>query len=243
MAAGGLFRMRPIAIFRFSPTEGPAYFAEWLDAHGFAWELIALDAGASVPRDPRAFSGIGMMGGPMSAYDALAWIAPLGALLRDAVDAKVPVIGHCLGGQLFAQALGATVTRTAAPEIGWVDVSVCNDDASREWFGGRAAFNAFQWHYDVFALPASAMRVLTNAFNANQAFVVDDRHIGFQCHIEMTRELTETWLESGAKELPARSIPRLQSAADIRRDLDARIATLGRLAADVYARWTQRLAR
>jgi hypothetical protein len=59
----------------------------------------------------------------------------------------------------------------------------------------------------------------------------------------MTRELTETWLESGAKELPARSIRRLQSAADIRRDLDARIATLGRLAADVYARWTRRLAR
>ena len=235
--------MRPIAIFRFSPTEGPAYFAEWLDAHGFAWELIALDAGASVPSDPRAFSGIAMMGGPMSAYDALPWIAPLGALLRDAVAAKVPVIGHCLGGQLLAQALGARVTRTAAPEIGWVEVSACNDDAAREWFGARAAFNAFQWHYDVFALPASATRVLTNAFNANQAFIVDERHIAFQCHIEMTRELTETWLESGAKELPVRSIPRLQSAADIRRDLDARIATLGRLAGDVYARWTQRLAR
>jgi GMP synthase-like glutamine amidotransferase len=234
--------MRPIAIFRFSPTEGPAYFAEWLDAHGFAWELIALDAGGAVPSDPRAFSGIGMMGGPMSAYDALPWIAPLGALLRAAVEAKIPVIGHCLGGQLLAQALGAEVSRTPAPEIGWIDVAVCNEDARREWFGGRPAFNAFQWHYDAFALPAGATRVLTNPFNANQGFVVDARHIGFQCHIEMTRELTETWLESGAKELPARSTPRLQSAADIRRELLERIATLGTLAGDVYARWTQRLA-
>ena len=234
--------MRPIAIFRFSPTEGPAYFAEWLDARGIAWKLVALDDGASVPDDPRAFAGIGMMGGPMSAYDALPWIAPLGALLRDAVDAKIPVIGHCLGGQLFAQALGAPVTRTAAPEIGWVDVTVSDDGARNEWFAGRAAFNAFQWHYDVFALPAGATRVLTNAFNANQAFVVDDRYIAFQCHIEMTREMTETWLESGAKELPTRSIPRLQSAADIRRDLEARIAALKTLAGDVYARWTQRLA-
>lgn len=234
--------MRPIAIFRFSPTEGPGYFAEWLDAHGFAWELIALDGGATVPNDPRAFAGIGMMGGPMSAYDALPWIAPLGDLLRDAVDARIPVIGHCLGGQLFAQALGAPVTRTAAPEIGWVDVAVCDEQARSEWFGGRAAFNAFQWHYDVFALPAGATRALTNAFNANQAFVLDDRHVGFQCHIEMTREMTDTWLESGANELPARSTSRLQSVADIRRNLDARIATLGRLAGDVYARWTQRLA-
>jgi GMP synthase-like glutamine amidotransferase len=235
--------MRPIAIFRFSPTEGPAYFAEWLDAHGLEWRLLALDAGASVPSDPRAFSGIGMMGGPMSVNDALPWTAPLGVLLRDAADARVPVIGHCLGGQLFAQALGAAVTRTTTPEIGWVDVAVSDDAAQREWFGGRAAFSAFQWHYDVFALPAGATRVLTNAFNENQAYVVDGRHVGFQCHIEMTRELTETWLALGADELPPQSTPAVQSATDIRLDLDARIATLKALAGDVYTRWTQGLAR
>ena len=235
--------MHPIAIFRFSPTEGPAYFSEWLDAHGFAWQLIALDAGASVPSDARAFGGIGMMGGPMSVNDALAWTAPLGALLRDAVDAGVPVLGHCLGGQLFAQALGAQVTRTPTPEIGWHDVSVCDDAARHHWFGGRDAFSAFQWHYDAFALPSGATRVLTNPFNVNQAYVVDDRHIGFQCHIELTRDLTETWLASGAGELPAQSTPAVQSAGDIRRELDARIATLKLLAGDVYARWTQGLAR
>jgi GMP synthase-like glutamine amidotransferase len=235
--------MRPIAIFRFSPTEGPAYFAEWLDAHDFAWELIALDGGDVVPADPRAFSGIGMMGGPMSVNDALPWIAPIGALLRNAVDARIPVIGHCLGGQLLAQALGATVTRTKTPEIGWVDVVVCDDAAQREWFGGRTAFNAFQWHYEAFALPPGATRVLTNAFNVNQAYVIDSRHIGFQCHIEMTRDLTETWLASGAAELPTQSTPAVQSASDIRRDLDARIATLKTRAGDVYARWTQQLVR
>jgi GMP synthase-like glutamine amidotransferase len=235
--------MNPIAIFRFSPTEGPAYFAEWLDAHGFAWQLIALDAGAGVPSDARAFAGIGMMGGPMSVNDALAWTAPLGALLRDAVDTRVPVLGHCLGGQLFAQALGAQVMRTPTPEIGWHDVSVCDDAARGDWFGGRDAFCAFQWHYDAFALPAGATRVLTNPFNINQAYVVDDRHIGFQCHIEMTRDLTETWLASGAGELPAQSTPALQSAIDIRLDLDARIAALKAIAGDVYTRWTQGLAR
>ena len=235
--------MHPIAIFRFSPTEGPAYFADWLDANGYEWELIALDANDVVPSDPRAFSGIGMMGGPMSVNDALPWIAPIGALLRKAVDARIPVIGHCLGGQLLAQALGAAVMRTPTPEIGWLDVAVCDDAAGREWFGGRAAFNAFQWHYEAFALPPGAKRVLTNPFNVNQAYVIDSRHIGFQCHIEMTRELTETWLSTGAAELPKQSTQAVQSAADIGRDLDVRIATLGKLAGDVYARWTQGLAR
>jgi len=235
--------MRPVAIFRFSPTEGPAYFADWLDARGLPWQLVALDAGAAVPADPRAFAGIGMMGGPMSVNDGLPWVAPLNALLREAVRADVPVIGHCLGGQLLAQALGAPVTRAPVAEIGWVDVAVCDDAARREWFGGRAGFTTFQWHYDAFALPPRATRVLTNAFNANQAYVVAERHIGFQCHIEMTPELIETWLATGAGELPAQSSGAVQSAADIRRDLDARVAGLGAVAGAVYARWAQGLAR
>ena len=76
--------------------------------------------------------------------------------------------------------------RAPTPEIGWIDVDVDDARAAREWFGGRARFETFQWHYDAFALPAGATRVLTNAFNANQAYVVADRHIGMQCHVEMT---------------------------------------------------------
>jgi GMP synthase-like glutamine amidotransferase len=235
--------MRPIAIFRFSPTEGPGHFADWLDAHGLRWQLVRLDEGVPVPADPRAFSGIGMMGGPMSVNDGLAWTAPLCALVDDAIAARIPVIGHCLGGQLMARALGATVSRADAPEIGWHEVSVCDPKAQRDWFGGRAAFTALQWHYDAFALPDVATRVLTNAFNANQAFVVDDRHVAFQCHIEMTRALTESWLATGADELPVRSSPAAQSAADIRSGIDARLVALQSVAGDVYARWTQGLAR
>ena len=235
--------MLPIAIFRFSPTEGPAYFADWLDARGLPWRLVALDEGAPVPPDPKAFSGIGMMGGPMSVNDALAWTAPLVALLRDAVAAGIPVIGHCLGGQLLARALGAPVARAPVAEIGWLDVAVCDDAAGSEWFGGRTAFTTFEWHYDAFALPAGATRVLTNAFNADQAYVIGDRHIGFQCYIEMTRALVESWLASGATELPASSSPAMQSAADIRRGLDVRLAVLHAVAGDVYARWARALAR
>jgi GMP synthase-like glutamine amidotransferase len=235
--------MRPIAILRFSATEGPAYFADWLDARRLPWQLVPIDEGAAVPRDPRAFAGIGMMGGPMGVNDGLAWMAPLFELLRGAVGAGVPVIGHCLGGQLLAHALGAPVTRARTPEFGWLDVSACDAAARREWFGGREAFTSFQWHYDAFALPEGATRVLTNAFNADQAYVVGDRHIGFQCHVEMTCALTETWLAAGAAELPARSTPAAQSAPDIRFDLDARVAALHAVADDVYARWAQGLVR
>ena len=184
--------MRPVAIFRFSPTETPGRFGEWLTAQSIPWTLIALDEGAAVPSSPAAYGGIGMMGGPMSVNDDLPWVAPLCSLLRDAISDGTPVIGHCLGGQLMAKALGARVARMPKPEIGWLHVDVCDRGARREWFGGLPRFSTFQWHYDAFDLPPMATRVLTNDFAVNQGFVIDDRHIGFQCHVEMTRELVET---------------------------------------------------
>ena len=235
--------MLPVAVFRFSPTEGPAHFAEWLDANRVPWQLVAIDGGDAVPDDPRAFAGIGMMGGPMSVNDALPWIATLSALIRRAVDARVPVIGHCLGGQLMAHALGARVTRTPRPEIGWIDVSSPDAERARDWFGARARFTPFQWHYDVFDLPPGATRVLTNDYNANQGYVIDERHVGFQCHVEMTRDLVETWCRTGAAELPERSEGPLQSRDDILRDTDARLVALNAVADGIYARWARGLAR
>ncbi|HEV3241424.1 MAG TPA: type 1 glutamine amidotransferase [Casimicrobiaceae bacterium] len=234
--------MQPVAIFRFSPTEGPGHFAEWIDAHGLARRLIALDEGDPVPTDPRGFSGIAMMGGPMSANDDLPWSAALLDLVRGAVAADVPVLGHCLGGQILAKALGAPVTRTPAPEIGWGEVRVQGADSGSAWFGKRDAFTTFQWHYEVFALPPGATRVLTNAHNPNQAYTLG-KHIGLQCHIEMTRPMVETWCRTGAAELPASSTGATQSREDIYADLEPRLAALSRLADDVYAHWANGLVR
>ena len=233
--------MKPVAIFRFSPTEGPGHFGEWLARQGIAKKLFALDCGESVPAEARNFAGIGMMGGPMSANDDLPWNVPLLGLLRDALSADVPVIGHCLGGQLLAKALGAAVVRTATPEIGWSDVDVIGG-ASNPWFGHRDSFRTFQWHYDIFALPSGATRILTNAINPDQGFALGG-NIGFQCHIEMTREMVESWCASGDDELPAKSAGAIQSRTDIFDDADTRLATLSRVADDVYSRWAQGLAR
>lgn len=232
--------MLPVAIFRFSPTEGPGYFSEWLDAHAIAWQLIALDRGEPVPADARAFAGIGMMGGPMGVNDDVRWMPPLHELVRAALAVDVPVLGHCLGGQLLASVLGAPVTRTATPEIGWGEVTVTDAAAANAWFGGRKHFTTFQWHYDVFALPPGATRVLTNAFNPNQAYVLG-KHIGFQCHIEMTRELVDTWRRVGAAEIAGWRDPGIQSEAEMRSDLEARVSLLSGVADDVYTQWAKGL--
>src|SRR5450759_1418979 len=87
--------MKPVAVFRHVPTEGPGYFATVLDRDHVPWRVIKVDAGEAVPADPRAFSGLAFMGGPMSVNDDLPWIAPVLRLIRDSVAAGVPVLGHC----------------------------------------------------------------------------------------------------------------------------------------------------
>ena len=101
--------VKPVAIFRHVATEGPGYFATYLSRHEIPWRVLKIDEGEPVPGDPREFSGLVFMGGPMSVNDGLPWIAPTLRLIHAAVDAGIPVLGHCLGGQLIAKALGKRV--------------------------------------------------------------------------------------------------------------------------------------
>ena len=115
---------KPIAVFRYSDTEGPGHFATFLDAQRLAWTLVKLDEGEPVPDSSAPFAGLGFMGGPMSANDELAWTQPVLALMRDALQRGVPMIGHCLGGQMMARAAGGKVSRNPVKEIGWNRVRV-----------------------------------------------------------------------------------------------------------------------
>jgi GMP synthase-like glutamine amidotransferase len=235
--------MKPVAIFRHSPTEGPGYFSHYLEERGVAWRLIRVDAGDLVPEDPGAFAGLVFMGGPMSVNDPLPWIVPTLALIRRAVDSGVPVLGHCLGGQLMSEALGGSVTRNPVKEIGWGPVAIAPDAEAGRWFGERAGFLSFHWHGETFTIPSGAMRLASSAHCENQAFALGP-HLGMQFHVEMTPQMIRTWAAAGADEIAAaRSSPAVQTSAEMETDLEPRTAELHAVARAVYDRWLQGLAR
>jgi len=233
--------MKVVGVFRTARTEGPGYFATYLERRSIPWKLVALDQGEAVPRDARGFAGLAVMGGPMSANDELPWIIPLLELLRGAVRQDVPVIGHCLGGQLMSRAFGGAVRASPVREIGWGEVRVADNGVAREWLGGLQAFQAFQWHGETFSIPPGATRILEGEHCANQAFALG-RHIAMQCHVEMTPELVRTWIGTGGDEIREhRKSPAVQQPAEIEKDLDARLDRLHQVADRIYDRWSASL--
>ncbi|MBI2294579.1 MAG: type 1 glutamine amidotransferase [Betaproteobacteria bacterium] len=237
--------MKPVAIFRHAPIEGPGYFATYLERHGIPWREIKIDAGEQVPEIPRAFSGLVFMGGPMSVNDDLPWIAPVLRLIRASVDADVPVLGHCLGGQLMAKALGGEITRSPVKEIGWGRVNVVDTPLAVEWFGaGLESFNSFHWHDETFSVPPGATRISSSPYCENQAFVLGP-HLGMQFHVEMTPELIRAWCEDWGKEVEslAKRMPSVQTPAQMTEAIEEKTWTLNAIADRLYDRWTAALAR
>lgn len=234
--------MKPVAIFRHSPGEGPGYFATFLEHHSLPWQPICIDAGDAVPATPDAYSGLVFMGGPMSVNDPLPWVEQELALIRAAVARGIPVLGHCLGGQLMAKAFGAEVTRNPQKEIGWGAVEVLDNPVAGEWFGTLKGFTSFHWHGETFGIPVGATRILASAACANQAFALGP-HLGMQCHVEMTEDMIAEWGRLGADEIAANPCATVQQAdamlAGVPQHLDALHAVAGRL----YARWIAGLKR
>jgi len=188
--------MLPVLIVRHTATEGAGYFSEFLDHHAIPWQLLRIDTGDALPARLNGYSGLCLMGGPMSVNDDLPWIAPELALIREAVAQQLPVIGHCLGGQLLSKAMGGVVGTNPVKEIGWGEVRVTDAEAAADWVSDLQTMQVFHWHGETFTIPTGGVRILDSAYCANQAFVLDDRHLGMQCHIEMTPQMIKTWCAS-----------------------------------------------
>jgi GMP synthase-like glutamine amidotransferase len=141
--------------------------------------------------DPTGFDAIVPMGAPWSVYDHErigSWVRDEIDFLRSAVDAGVPVLGICFGGQALAAALGGAVIPAAEPEIGWVEIATQRPDLveAGPWF---------QWHGDRWVLP-DGMAAIAESAVAEQAFV-SGRCLGVQFHPELTPAMLEGWLSNG----------------------------------------------
>lgn len=230
--------MKPVLVFRHIACEGPGYLGDFLAARGIPFRTIHIDAGESVPERIDGVGGLVFMGGPMSVNDPLPWVMREIELIRQAAAEGIPVLGHCLGGQLIAKALGAEVGRNPVKEIGWHEIVSVASSAD----GGIAArlparFEGYHWHGETFTLPTGATLLMRSAHCRHQAFI-KDRALALQFHVEVTGAMVREWCAEYRAELAqCAGQPAVQSAAQMTERLEERIAGLHRVAESLYDYW------
>ena len=233
-----------IAILQNNSDDGPAYLGTWLTRHGVDFDVFNFDADDAPPATLASYAGLALLGGPMSVNDDLPSLRQSESLIREARDAGKPVIGHCLGGQLIASALGAKVSVADSPEIGWTKIKLSEGSEAHDWFGEFSGHerDALQWHYDAFSLPEGATLVAGNDVCPVQAFAVHNM-LAMQFHIEIDRNKLAAWARNGKEELAALiGQPHVQQARSIAAEIPKRMAASHTLADRIYEQFI-RLAR
>ncbi len=161
-----------------------------------------------------------VMGGPMSVHDEshFDWLKPEKRFIEQVIKKGKRVLGICLGGQMIAEVLGARVFKGPHREIGWFEIQrateISGSSLGRFW---PEKITAFHWHGEMFEIPAGSLRLASSAACENQGFVLEDRVIGLQFHLEVTPPLIEGLLTNCADELDSSTF--VQSAEEIRQNM------------------------
>ena len=228
--------MRPRTIFRHIACEGPGYLANVLERHALPWRLVRVDAGEAIPDTLDDCSGLVFMGGPMSVNDPVPWIEQELALIRTAQAEGMPLLGHCLGGQLISKALGGSISAHPVKEIGWHSVRKRHTPAAASWLSGLPdVMTLFHWHGETFCIPEGGEVILENDHCAHQAFALGNT-LALQCHIEMMEPIVSEWAARYQHELQQTGNS-VQSATQMTTDLPEKISAAQQVADHVYERW------
>jgi GMP synthase-like glutamine amidotransferase len=182
------------------PFEGPQAIADWAGRGGHEIRMTKLFAGDPLPR-PEDFDILVVMGGPMSVHDEdrYAWLAGEKALVSECLRTGRFVLGVCLGSQIIAEQLGATVKRNRWKEIGWMPIKTAGTGGSL--LGGLPdGATVFHWHGETFDLPPGSAHLASSEGCEVQAFEHASA-LGLQFHLEAGREGVEALVVNCAEDI------------------------------------------
>jgi GMP synthase-like glutamine amidotransferase len=187
--------------------EGVGAFGDWLTGAGLDLTTHRVHTDGPPPRTlPEGYAALVAMGGVMGVGDAdrLPWLRDEMALLRNAVDRSLPVLGVCLGAQLLAQATGGEVrTGRIGPELGVRRVHLAPAAAADALLHDLPPIvEAVQWHFDeILALPPGAALLAGSPMYPHQAFRLGESAWGVQFHPEALPSMVARWALADAEAL------------------------------------------
>lgn len=185
---------------------------------------------------------LAVFGGPVGVYDQQAYpfLAVELDLIRSRLAQKRSTLGVCLGAQLMAAALGASVHPGArGKEIGWSALQAGSDSALYPELSELLSpgVQVLHWHGDTFDLPTDARHLASTPMYPNQAFALGHHALALQFHPEVTARQLERWYVGHACELAAAKV----DVQKFRQRSEALAPALEAAAGRFWRQWIARL--
>ena len=189
--------MKKLLVFQHVPHEILGTLNPLLKNAGFRIRYVNFGRHPDARPSLDGYHGLVVLGGPMSVNDSdrLPHLTTEMKLIEEAMKKELSVLGICLGAQLIAKTLGASVYPNNAKEIGWYDVSPTTEARADTLFTEfRGTEKIFQWHGETFDIPHSASHLASSPLCGNQAFRYGPKVYGLQFHLEVDGPMIDRWL-------------------------------------------------
>lgn len=188
-----------LCVLQHADDEGLGSMHHWFTEHGFDINTVRIDRGEALPPH-NSFDWLVVMGGPMGVYEEAQypWLREEKAWLKQAIESEKKTLGVCLGAQLIASALDASVYPNDTFEVGWYPI--IRTDPSASWLPQQTTL--LSWHGDCFDLPRGAKAFATSELTPCQGFRYGNRTWALQFHVEADASTVHAFLEAGGGELP-----------------------------------------
>ncbi|MFZ0453063.1 MAG: type 1 glutamine amidotransferase [Ignavibacteriaceae bacterium] len=189
-----------IHYLQHKPFESLGCIEDWINKRGYPVSATKFYENTALP-DLSEFDFLIVMGGPMGVYDEekYPWLRDEKLFIRKAIENNKIILGICLGSQLIAASMGVKVHRNKFKEIGWFPIQI---NINNNIFSGlpKEIISA-HWHGDTFDLPHEAIHAAESSACRNQAFILNEKVIGLQFHLEFTSDSLKELIKNGREEL------------------------------------------
>jgi len=191
----------------------------WMQNTGQVFDWCYPASGQPFP-DVERYAGVMVFGGAYSANDCAehSWVANELKFIEQCMKYDKAFFGICLGAQMLARVLGATVYKhpDQLQEIGFytVDPTPAGADFMPQ------PLTVMQWHSEGFDLPSGASLIASSGDFPNQAYQLSERVVGVQFHPEVNPDALRIWHQRNSERPSGQLTPeeREQQLADALRN-------------------------
>ncbi len=182
--------------------EAPGAFESWATKHSHTISYSRVFQGEPLLQHIEDIDFLIVMGGPQDPVTTTEQCAHFDAkreqeVISKAIDAGKVVIGICLGAQLIGEALGGQYEHSPEREIGKFSITLTDEGLAHPLFDHFGnVLEVGHWHNDMPGLTTNAQVLAYSEGCPRQIVAYSDLVFGFQCHMELTKDVVAMLIEN-----------------------------------------------